>query len=93
MEAKNILLFGATGLIGTRILEAIIQSKGSFGRIAAFTSPGTVERKSAVLDAIREKGVEVIVGDVRDEKQVADAYQGSLHTYLIYLSDDDGSGL
>jgi uncharacterized protein YbjT (DUF2867 family) len=76
MEPKNILLFGATGLIGTHILEALIQAKESFGRIAVYTSPGTVEKKAAALDAIRGRGVEVIAGEVGDEKRVGEAYQG-----------------
>lgn len=77
MEAKNILLFGATGLIGTHILEAIIQSKESFNRVAIYTSPGTVQNKPDALDALRKRGVEVIVGEIADEKKVEEAYQGT----------------
>lgn len=81
MEVKNILLFGATGLIGTHILEAIIQSKDSFNRVAIYTSPGTVQKKPEALDAIRKRGVEVIVGEVGDEKRVEEAYQGTTNDY------------
>ncbi|KAK2763864.1 hypothetical protein FQN54_009482 [Arachnomyces sp. PD_36] len=87
MEAKNILLFGATGLIGTHILEALIQSKDSFSRIAIYTSPGTVERKPDVLDAIKKSGVDVIVGEVGDEKRVGEAYQG-IDTVISALGRD-----
>lgn len=76
MEAKNVLLIGATGLIGTHILEALIQSKDSFNRVAIYTSPATEQKKPTVLDGIRKRGVEVIVGEVGDEKKVEEAYQG-----------------
>jgi uncharacterized protein YbjT (DUF2867 family) len=73
---KKILLFGATGVIGKYILDALITSASSFEKIGIFTSPGTAEKKKADLDALKQKGVEVVVGDVNSEEDVKTAYQG-----------------
>lgn len=75
LRAQNILVFGATGAIGTRILYALIDAKSHFERIAVFTSPATVERKAAFIASIKNKGVEIITGNVRDEADVLSAYQ------------------
>ena len=74
--AKNVLLFGATGLIGTHILEAVINAGSRFDRVGIYTSPGTAESKAAVLDSLRGRGVEVFVGDVGDEEKIKEAYRG-----------------
>ncbi|CAI7579978.1 unnamed protein product [Penicillium palitans] len=74
--AKNILLFGATGNIGSFILDAILPERSQFGRIAIFTSPHTAETKVSQLNKLKEQGVEVIVGNVEDENAVKAAYKG-----------------
>jgi FlaA1/EpsC-like NDP-sugar epimerase len=74
--AKNILLFGATGNIGSYILNAILSSRPQFNRIAIFTSPHTASTKSPQLNRLKEQGVEVIVGNVQDENAVKAAYEG-----------------
>jgi uncharacterized protein YbjT (DUF2867 family) len=73
---ENILLFGATGYIGEFILDHILEAKDSFGRIAIFTSPGTAEAKAKRLGGLSAKGVQGIVGDVRNTRDILDAYQG-----------------
>lgn len=74
--AKNILLFGATGNIGSFILDAILPERSQFGRVAIFTSPHTAETKASQLNKLKEQGVEVIVGNVEDENAVKAAYEG-----------------
>ncbi|KAJ5367699.1 hypothetical protein N7541_001640 [Penicillium brevicompactum] len=74
--AKNILLFGATGTIGTFILDALLSVRSQFGRIAIFTSPHTAKTKTAQLDKLKKQTVEVIIGNVEDEEAVKSAYAG-----------------
>ncbi|KAJ5408528.1 hypothetical protein N7509_002411 [Penicillium cosmopolitanum] len=76
MAAKNILLFGATGQIGSFILEAILTTRDSFGRVAIFTSARTAETKSAYLEKLKQQKIEIIIGDVDDENAVKAAYNG-----------------
>jgi uncharacterized protein YbjT (DUF2867 family) len=46
---KSILVFGATGNIGRYIVEALIENKNSFGKIAVFTSSQSATEKSEVF--------------------------------------------
>ena len=78
LKAENILLFGATGLIGKFILESILNNRSHFSRIAVFTSPSTLDKKKDTIESIKGNGVEVIVGDVRNEKDVLNAYNGEI---------------
>ena len=74
---RNILLFGATGNIGSFILDAILAARGEFDRIAIFTSQATATAKKDFLDNLkRTKNVEVLVGDLQDEDAVRKAYDG-----------------
>lgn len=75
--AKNILLFGATGNIGSFILNAVLTERSKFGRIAIFTSPHTAETKASELNKLKEQGVEVIVGSVEDKNAIEAAYEGN----------------
>ncbi|KAF2266153.1 NAD(P)-binding protein [Lojkania enalia] len=72
---KKILLFGATGTIGKYILKALIDDKTSFEKIGIFTSPGTSKDKADKMKYLKEKGVEVLVGDVNNEENVKAAYK------------------
>lgn len=76
MAPQNILLFGATGQIGTFILNAILSARGQFTRVAIFTSPRTAETKASYLETLKQQDIEVIVGDVEDENAVKAAYEG-----------------
>lgn len=73
---SNILVFGATGVIGKFITEQLIAAKSNFSRIAIFTSPGTIENKKDEIEKLKKQGVEVIVGDVTNESDVRAAYEG-----------------
>lgn len=73
---KNILIFGATGLIGEHITRAIVQSKDSFGRIGIFTSPNTIRTKGKEIDALKAQGVEIYSGDITSRDAVKEAYNG-----------------
>lgn len=81
MAPQNILLFGATGQIGTFILNAILSARGQFNRVAIFTSPHTAETKAPYLETLKQQNVEVIVGAVEDENAVKAAYEGN-HTSI-----------
>jgi uncharacterized protein YbjT (DUF2867 family) len=75
-DCKNLLIIGATGLIGRRIIQEIVRNKSKFDRIAIFTSQSTLESKSDDLDKLKQEGVEVIGGDVSNPDDVKKAYQG-----------------
>ena len=76
MVAKNLLLFGATGQIGSFILEAILSARSSFDRVAIFTSAKTAETKSEYLERLKQQKVEILTGDVENESAVKAAYKG-----------------
>ncbi|KAJ5084489.1 hypothetical protein NUU61_009068 [Penicillium alfredii] len=76
MAPQNLLLFGATGQIGSFILSAILSARDQFGRIVVYTSPRTAETKASDLDPLKEKGIEIIVGEIEDGKAVEKAYEG-----------------
>jgi uncharacterized protein YbjT (DUF2867 family) len=77
--SKNLLLIGATGLIGKYILKAIVSSKSNFDRIAILTSPSTVTNKATEIQSLKDQGVEIIIGDVTSEQDVKKAYEGRNH--------------
>ncbi|EXJ94495.1 hypothetical protein A1O1_02891 [Capronia coronata CBS 617.96] len=72
---KKLLIFGATGLVGSRITREIVRNKSKFERIAIFTSPTTVESKSDQIQSLKKEGVDVIVGDLTNSSDVARAYE------------------
>ena len=76
MPSQNILIFGATGQIGSFILTAVLSARSQFGRVAIFTSPHTAETKAADLEILKKQNVEVIVGDISDENAIKAAYNG-----------------
>jgi len=73
---RNILVFGATGLIGEHISSAIVANKQHFDRIALFTSTNTLWTKSDHIDSLKAQGVEIIVGDLKLAGDVNEAYNG-----------------
>lgn len=77
-DKSNLLMFGATGTIGKYIIEAIVNARDSFGRIAIFTSPNTVSSKADELNVLRQKGVDILIGDVGNREDVLKAYAGTL---------------
>ncbi len=78
MAKDNLLIIGATGYIGSYILDQIIKAKDSFGNIAIFTSPSTAEKKAELLDSLRAKGVGIIVGNIDKPEDLLKAFQGQL---------------
>jgi len=89
---QRILLFGATGVIGKDILQALVSSKSEFAKIGIFTSLSTAENKKHEIDALKAKDVEVVVGDVNSEADIARAYEGTSSlcctSYICMLNDD-----
>ncbi|KAI1625181.1 isoflavone reductase [Exophiala viscosa] len=75
-DCKNVLIFGATGLVGRHIIQQILKGKNAFDRIAIFTSSDTVNSKSEEIAILKDQGVEVLVGNITDENDVKKAYQG-----------------
>lgn len=80
--AQNLLLFGATGQIGSFILESILTSRNSFNRVAILTSTRTAETKSAYLNKLQQHKIEIIIGDIEDENAIKAAYKGKSSTPL-----------
>jgi hypothetical protein len=80
---QNILIIGATGLIGSPITKAIINAKSSFGRIAILTSSATLTSKAPVIDSFQSNGVEIFTGDLSNEQDVKNAYHGDMPTNHI----------
>lgn len=75
---KKLLIFGATGLVGSRITREIVRNKAKFDRIAIFTSPATVDSKGDQIESLKKEGADIIVGDLTKVDDVAQAYQGGL---------------
>jgi nucleoside-diphosphate-sugar epimerase len=72
---RKILIFGATGLIGEHITNAIIED-GSFEKVAIFTSPNTVSSKPKQIESLKSRGVQVIEGDTTSTEDVNAAFNG-----------------
>lgn len=75
-KTENILIFGATGLIGEHITNPIVDSRADFGRIAIFTSYNTLLSKADEIDALKAKGVEILSGDITSAGDVEEAFKG-----------------
>ena len=75
---KNILVIGVTGAIGKPIFNQILLARSSFERIALLTSQNTVDNKADEIKALKERGAEVLVGDLGNEGSVKKAYTGEL---------------
>lgn len=75
-KPSSILLFGATGNIGQHITRSLVNAQPSFRQITIFTSQDSVMRKAALFSDLKSKGVKVITGDVTNEQDVRDAYEG-----------------
>ena len=75
-KTKNIIIFGATGLIGEHITNAIVSNKADFGRLAIFTSQNTLQSKSDAIDKLKSQGVEVITGDLTSKSDINEALKG-----------------
>lgn len=76
LKARKLLIFGATGLIGSRILKAVVAAKSNFESIAVFTSPSSLEKKRELINSLKSQGINIITGDVNSDDDVRAAYQG-----------------
>lgn len=75
-KTENILIFGATGLVGEHITNAIVQNASDFGRVAIFTSYNTLLSKSDEIEGLKSRGVEILSGDITSEGDVSEALSG-----------------
>lgn len=89
MSTSNLLVFGATGAIGSYIIAAIVNARDSFNRIAVFTSPNTLSAKETEINVLRDKGVEILVGDVTNQDDVLKAFDGTTQPSPIATTSID----
>jgi hypothetical protein len=73
---QNVLIIGATGVIGQYITAAIVSAKSSFGRISILTSPKTIAEKVEEIATLESNGVQIKSGSLDDEASVKAAYNG-----------------
>ncbi|TKA69989.1 hypothetical protein B0A55_08841 [Friedmanniomyces simplex] len=71
----SILVFGATGVAGKYIIDALVARKSSFSRLGIFTSQNTVDKKAELIQRLKSEGIHVHVGHVGKEEDVLAAYQ------------------
>ncbi|KAK0263909.1 hypothetical protein B0A54_02587 [Friedmanniomyces endolithicus] len=71
----SVLVFGATGVAGIYIINALVAAKSSFARLGIFTSPTTVDNKAELIQRLKGEGVHVHVGDVGSDEDVLAAYK------------------
>jgi MPBQ/MSBQ methyltransferase len=68
-----VLLTGATGFIGSRVLARLVAQEE---RVRVLVRPATLARADVASDLAKHKGVEVVAADFTDETLVARAAQG-----------------
>jgi uncharacterized protein YbjT (DUF2867 family) len=73
---ENLLVLGATGYIGNYIIDKILDAKDSFERIAVFTSQNTLDTKPELVNSLKERGADIIIGDSFNETDILKAFQG-----------------
>ncbi|KAI6592184.1 hypothetical protein MCOR06_004292 [Pyricularia oryzae] len=73
---SSILIFGATGKIGLHLTEWILKASPRFSRVSIFTSPSTVAAKAELLFKWETAGASIIIGDLTNPQDIADAYRG-----------------
>ncbi|KAK1818038.1 hypothetical protein LTR12_007563 [Friedmanniomyces endolithicus] len=71
----SVLAFGATGVAGIYIINALVAAKSSFARLGIFTSQTTVDNKAELIQRLKGEGVHVHVGDVGTDEDVLAAYK------------------
>ena len=78
-QARNILIIGSTGIIGTYITRAIVDARDNFDRICVLTNEKTLIEKVQDIAALEAWGVEIFTGRLESERAVKKAYDGTLH--------------
>lgn len=85
-----ILVIGGTGLVGSRVVEGLLVMQ----RPVKVLSAGFSDWNSNVVPMFRKAGVEVISGDMRDQRVLAEAVNGCtgiVHAAGIFHSTADRS--
>lgn len=75
-QSKKILVFGATGVVGKVLTNALLNTKGFFESIGIFTSVDSATSKKELLDEYESRGAKIIIGDIYKDEDVLEAYQG-----------------
>ncbi|KAK5109250.1 hypothetical protein LTR62_007232 [Meristemomyces frigidus] len=73
---KNVLIFGATGLIGEHITQAILDKKENFQRIGIYISDNTLWTKSDDIARLKSEGVEIFSGNLTSRGAINEALNG-----------------
>lgn len=75
---RNVLIFGATGTIGSFITKSIVSARSEFDRVAIFTTPAAAgSTKEQFIEELKTKNVEIIIGDIANESDIVNAYKGT----------------
>lgn len=87
-KPHNILVIGATGNIGHFIIKSIISARTDFNRVAILTSEPAAgsEKEKFINEELKPKNVEVIIGDIENEKDVLNAYKGTLSFFPPHMA-------
>ena len=72
---SHILIVGATGTIGKYIANSVVQSRPPFPKITVLTSVATASAKHELLNGWKASGVSIIVGDVTNPADIANAFR------------------
>ena len=75
--SHNILVFGATGVIGKYLIQALLDSKDSFGTITAVTYPDSYEAKKDAFQKLKDQGAQIAAINIDDEDAIRKLYKGS----------------
>lgn len=76
MPAQTVLLAGATGMLGVRIAEHLLDADGVAVRLLVRQRTLDDPEKRQQIDSLVERGAEVVVGDVSDPASLAAATRG-----------------
>jgi uncharacterized protein YbjT (DUF2867 family) len=70
-DKKKILVFGATGAQGGSVVNALLKEKDKYSIRAVTRNPESDKAK-----ALKEKGVEVVEGDINHKSSIRLAFEG-----------------
>jgi nucleoside-diphosphate-sugar epimerase len=78
---KNVLLIGASGLIGTAIQAELLAKKTSFFKLGALTASNSAPnpKKDAYWESLAKQGVQIVKVDFSDTAALVKAFTGSIH--------------
>lgn len=75
-QPRRLLIFGATGLIGSHVLRALLDANSEFDEIRVFTSEETVKTKAVTIDRIEKDGATIFIGNLEDDEDIRRGYNG-----------------